>query len=540
MKTKLSFLLSYFEALTLKKIICLAFIASFGLSLSTPPYNLYILEFFAFLPGFYLFHPTQSHLKSYHAFMYGYILSFFAFCFIFPWLVSTIQIFGGFSYTLTVILFIIYNGIMAIKMGLLFYIPHKLKKKYNYPVLMSFIFSNLLLESLFPEVMPFYLGNGQLYNTYFVQIADIIGVKGISLAVLMVSYFLYQSLLFKNKRKLLILCIILFTAYSYSFFRFIEIYSVTNRKKIYKNIHIGIIQPNLDFQTDPLLIQRDNNRIKELTNNLIENAKSPFDLIVWPESTVPFNILGDFDLARQTRSYIDSLNVPLMYNALVNRYDKSGQLHVYSDAILHTPSLKGKALENQYFSKIQRIPFGEFVPLADLFPSLQNTIKQAGDLSKGDKIINFKLKDIWITPQICYEITSPTLTQQFMRKGSKVIVNLTNDKWFGNTKASSLHLWAASFRAIENRVILIRAANSGISTVIGIKGLPIIKNTSLFKEASVDATIQVYNKMQSIYRYLGDYPLDILVIYLFIMGFYNKEITNRPRIFNLFQKKKKL
>lgn len=524
-----SFVLSFKTLNDSLKVILFACFCALFFVFAIPPFNCYLLEFVSLSFAFFIFHENHHHLKSSQVFLFGFIFSLIIIMVTFSWLINTISIFGGLSYWVTCVTYVVYSSFMALKLGLLFYIPHKLKKRYNYPLLISFIVTLFVLESFFPEILTLYLGSVQIHNTYFIQMADIIGVKGISILVVLVSYFIYQYFVSKDKRKLFILSIILFITYSYSFFRFLEISSLVNKKKMFKTLHIGIVQPNIAFTTDHYQLKKDNDRLLSLTDQLLKNNSTPFDLIIWPESAVPFVINREYSAdspVTKLKNYLQQFKTSLIYNTLVEKKDPvSGQYGIYSQALLYIPGQK----EDQAYSKIKLLPFGEFMPLGETFPSLKKLILQVGDLKHGQKITNFQFNNYLITPQICYEITDPVLTQKFTRHGSLLIANLVNDKWFGKSYASELHLEAASFRAIENRIPIIRAANSGISTVIGIKGLLISKRLPIFTEGLIDTQIKIYPNIKSIYKYLGDWPLILVLIYLFIRGFFASE-TRTPKL----------
>ena len=103
---------------------------------------------------------------------------------------------------------------------------------------------------------------------------------------------------------------------------------------------------------------------------------------------------------------------------------------------------------------------------------------------------------------ICYEIIFPGLVRSFVERGADVLVTITNDAWFGRTSAPYQHFAIAVFRAIENRVPVIRAANTGISGVIDSKGR-IQKQSGIFREAVVNEKV-VAGSSRSIYTGYGD------------------------------------
>jgi apolipoprotein N-acyltransferase len=222
------------------------------------------------------------------------------------------------------------------------------------------------------------------------------------------------------------------------------------------------------------------------------------DLIVWPETAYPFPfvsrdpLLSDSSYERHARAYnekngrefwenwdlesrhqlhgwTDRNKVPMLVGSLIYDFQASG-LSKLNSAILFEPGLKAI----QRYAKIHLVPFGEYVPLIDLFPWLTVLTPYRGasipSLSFGTKPIWFKLGRYRIATAICFEDTIPQAVRRFFR-GQKdrqpdVVVNISNDGWFQGSSEHDMHLAISVFRAIENRVPMARAVNMGISAFI--------------------------------------------------------------------------
>jgi apolipoprotein N-acyltransferase len=118
------------------------------------------------------------------------------------------------------------------------------------------------------------------------------------------------------------------------------------------------------------------------------------------------------------------------------------------------------------YDKIHLVPFGEYIPWKDWLSFVEMISKDVSDFTPGTRHEVFSLGDHRVNAIICFEAVFPDLVSSFVRQGSQVIVNLTNDGWYGDSAAPYQHLAMARWRAIENRRYLLRAANSGISAVI--------------------------------------------------------------------------
>jgi apolipoprotein N-acyltransferase len=234
-------------------------------------------------------------------------------------------------------------------------------------------------------------------------------------------------------------------------------------------------------------------------------------MIVWPESATPFfyeaednykKIVGD--IVKKTDSYL-LLGSPSWEVNLSSRI-------FFNSSYLISPEnmIAGK------YDKVHLVPYGEYVPLNELFPFIQKMVEGIGDFSPGREIKNLNLPSCSFATLICYEIIFPDLTRRFVKKGANFIVNITNDAWFGETSAPYQHLSMAVLRAVENKRYLVRAANTGISAYIDPVG-SIYKQTKLFTQ-SVLSGIIVCRENQTFYTLYGDiFAISCFAISLFFI-----------------------
>jgi len=216
-------------------------------------------------------------------------------------------------------------------------------------------------------------------------------------------------------------------------------------------------------------------------------------LIVWPETAVPFLLSGDprtatiADSARQTHAY-------LLTGALDRR---DGVLQ--NSAVLVGPD---GVIAGEY-AKRHLVPFGEYVPLKNLLWFVNvlagGTI---GELTPGTTSDVFPTSVGRLGVFICYEAIFPSEVRDFVRAGADVLVNITNDAWFGRSAAPVQHLAMATFRAIETHRYLIRAANTGISAIVAPDG-EIIQASALFTPAVLAGTVSAIPR-HTPYVHYGD------------------------------------
>jgi apolipoprotein N-acyltransferase len=125
------------------------------------------------------------------------------------------------------------------------------------------------------------------------------------------------------------------------------------------------------------------------------------------------------------------------------------------------------------YDKLHLVPFGEYIPLKRLLPFLE-TVVPIGDIRPGQDHTVFEISNARMRNKfsvlICFEDLFPELSREFVKRGADFLVNITNDAWYKKTSAPYQHLAASVFRAVENRVFLARAANTGVSAFIAPDG----------------------------------------------------------------------
>ncbi|HLF19072.1 MAG TPA: apolipoprotein N-acyltransferase [Candidatus Omnitrophota bacterium] len=307
------------------------------------------------------------------------------------------------------------------------------------------------------------LGHSQYKNLIFVQLADGTGVFGISFLVVLVNVVVkgWVDQLMKKKKDdqlgkvSLILAAFLLLVGGYGTYRLQE-------KTDGETVSIAVVQGNIPQELKwhepywPDIMEK----YKILTRQAALDAP---DLIIWPETSFPGYVGEHDELFDQLKEFIAELGIPLLLGSVVREDDR-----YYNSAVLI--SKEGKM--DQRYDKLHLVPFGEYIPFRKFFPFLSQIVPIA-DFSKGTQ---FTLFAVPTKPQrhlavlICFEDSMGYLSRLFVQQGAQLLVNITNDAWFGDTKAAFMHLQTAVFRSVENRRELVRSTNTGVSCFIDAKG----------------------------------------------------------------------
>lgn len=243
---------------------------------------------------------------------------------------------------------------------------------------------------------------------------------------------------------------------------------------------IRLVQPNTRQEIKNKNEDLDS-RFNELIKMSSENIKET-KYIIWPESALPYYIFSDqyADVAEVLRKELGN-DVTLLTGAI--------RIDLKDDKIFNSLFVFKDGKITDYYDKRKLVPFGEFIPFRKII-TFVNSIAAGDDISKSKsnkKIIKIDNTFPKFSPIICYE----SIFNKAIDKKAKLIINITNDAWFGNTSGPYQHFDALKFRALENNIPVIRVANSGISGVIDRFGCVVFK-TKLNQKTVIDIKIPLY------------------------------------------------
>jgi apolipoprotein N-acyltransferase len=220
-------------------------------------------------------------------------------------------------------------------------------------------------------------------------------------------------------------------------------------------------------------------------------------LIVWPETATPFYYLDDARLTDIVRKGIQAAGTDFLIGSPSYAVQKD-RIDYYNSAYL----IGSNGTVAAKYDKVHLVPFGEYIPLKKWLPFLGKMVENVGDFKTGQKGSTVSWRNYDLGIQICFEIIFPGLSRAMVQNKARLLVNLTNDAWFGTTAAPYQHFSMAVFRAIENKRSLIRSANTGISGFVDPAGR-IVAATPLFEEAVLTRQVPVIDTA-TVYTRYGD------------------------------------
>jgi apolipoprotein N-acyltransferase len=271
-----------------------------------------------------------------------------------------------------------------------------------------------------------------------------------------------------------------------------------------KPIRVALIQGNIsqDIKWSPEFREHTIDTYERLTR---EAAKGGVDLIVWPESAVPFFFQDEPLQAERIRALARETNAYLLFGSPAHELRK-GKSTFLNSAFMISPG--GETLGRA--DKLHLVPLGEYIPLGNILTFINKLVVGIGDFSPGEMAIPLTMGNTKLGIQVCYEVIFPELARQYVQAGARVLVAITNDAWFGKSSAPYQHLAISTFRAVETRTPLIRAANTGVTAIVDQNG-HIRTMTNLFVEAYRTGEIQP-GSGTSLYLRIGDSPAWLCVL----------------------------
>lgn len=258
-------------------------------------------------------------------------------------------------------------------------------------------------------------------------------------------------------------------------------------------IKVSAIQPNIQIAEREKEESRRANldRLEQLTRGA--SADRP-TLIVWPESAIPEDLPSDPPLVARLQRLTDEIGVPLIVGAAQVEKFATGESeitvgrHIFNTAYLLKP---GESLGQPYRKRVL-VPFAEYLPHADTIPWPEWLAPRVAEMTPGGHAQLFRVTpNLTVGTLICWENLFASLARDSVRDGANLLVQLTNDVWFGHSAAPHQHNLMSVMRAVEQRVPIIIASNTGPSEIIDGYGRVVARVPGTFIEGNATGDIHV-------------------------------------------------
>ncbi len=274
---------------------------------------------------------------------------------------------------------------------------------------------------------------------------------------------------------------------------------------------IALVQPSIE-QGAKWSKERFDNIVNKTLGMVNDSIKEHADIIVLAETAIPDHIRRQPGVIERLHRVADKKNAQLLVGALDYRRNPRESIRkfdVYNASFLFTP---GDIHFPKRYIKKHLVPFSERIPFDEVFPILNYVDLGEGDFVAGKETPVYE-PFLW-TPYICYDAIFGDLVREAIREGSRLMVNITNDGWFGRSTAPYQHLNLIRYRAIENGMPVARLANSGVSAYIDQYG-HYDGNTEIFTDRVIQRKMPLKTR-DTLYSHIGD-TVEILLLWFFAL-----------------------
>jgi len=487
---------------TLTRLVPFAAAASGGLllSLAFPPIRIDFLAWISFIPFFWALH---NESRPGWAFLYGTAFGAAFFVVDVRWSYETMILHGHFAPWAAAALFVglvltlaLFPALFAL--GLCLAAKEGFKSSLAAPFL--WICTEYLRAVVFTGFPWDLVGYSQTARLTLVQVADLTGVYGISFLVILVNATLWEIVrtrgageAFPVRLASVTALIVVFTLW----YGAIRMEEFPNTGSIGNNVVVGVLQGNIpqDIKWEAAARYHTFATYERLGLRAREQGAR---LLIWPETAVPV-LFGSRDEDWKRPGEISTrLGVPMLVGAPSTKTVGSHPQYYNSAFLVDAGTLRFR------YDKIHLVPFGEYMPLSWLLPLGPGIAARDADYSPGEKMTVMSYQGLPnFSVLICYEAIFPELARLALKNGATLLVNITNDGWFGDSAAPYQHLVMAGMRSIENRVWLVRAANTGVSAAFDPAGR-MVASIPLEKEDMLTLAMPEPPHVGSFYSRFGD------------------------------------
>jgi apolipoprotein N-acyltransferase len=521
--------------------LLLAFLAGCLDFIAFPGFDVWPLAFVALVPLFFALDMQKEGQRFSNRAVWGICLLYGLVGNVggFYWLIGTLERFSGFPYVVCLffaLVILTYQGGMLALFGWLWFRG----TTRGWPSFLVAPLAFAAAELVWPLLFPYYHGNHLHEVPVLIQIADLGGPILVTTLVVSVNVAIYEvvkgltnrsrtrehgdgpyrSTLTTWRRRvdwrgpLLGLAALLLTI-GYGLYRIGE---VDARVASSPEFTVGMVQTNmgiLEKREDP-----EEGLQRHIDDSAELQAETELDLLVWPESAYNWLLPPDVDNVKPF--VMGRVHGPLLFGGLQRRIGEDGRERFYNTAFL--VDREGDILGT--YDKTYLLMFGEYLPFGEAFPALYDISRHSGRFTPGDHVRPLELGDYRISALVCYEDIIPRFTREAVQEGDPhLLVNITNDSWFGDTTEPWEHLALAKFRAVEHHRYLVRSTNSGVSAVVDPVGR-VVTQSGVYTREVLHARVHMMEGSTP-YRTLGDWPGWLGLAGIVFLAFIRRPNTER-------------
>jgi apolipoprotein N-acyltransferase len=488
--------------------------------LAFPGIDLWPLAFVTWVPLLVAMHGRGAREALGLAWISGFTMTFVGFY----WMLEMLRTFSGFPTLACVAIMLMLALYQGGRIALFGYLANRLELRgwWRGPSLaLAFVVS----EAAYPLLFPWYFGATVHQLPMLLQLAEVGGPILVGLVLFGANVAIADRVLARLQKRspswrpILVQAGVLAATLVYGAVRMAAVDTATRAAP---KGQVGIVQANMG------LFEKRQDRNEGLRRHLEASKKleadGPLDLIVWSETSVAGGVY-EHEADRFYQKLVTSeLESPLLFGALLVRDVTDARRYtLFNSALLS--DREGKLVGR--YDKQALLAFGEYLPFGDAFPILYEWSPNTGKFTAGTNFGALELDGLELAAHICYEDVLPVLVNELVNEqGADLLVNLTNDAWYGDTTQPWIHLALAKFRAIEHRRFFVRSTNSGVSAFVDANGR-VLAHTGTYEQVGLAREVAYLKTGRTPFERVGHWPYWMLGVVALAGSWFQRPVTRK-------------
>jgi apolipoprotein N-acyltransferase len=478
-----------------------------------PGVDLWPLTFVAWVPLFVAMHRQPTRRAALLGLLAGLTMNVAGFA----WLETMLTTFSGFGWPLCTLFLLIVCGYQGLRIGFLGWVYGRTTAR-GWPSAPMFAAAFVTSELLFPVLFWWYYAATVHKVPVLMQVGDLGGPILGGLVLLAVNIAIAEPILARLEgrpvasRPIAVGGATLLLTLAYGALRVRAVDAAAARAPA---ATVGVVQANMGLMEKRSSFDEGIRRHLSLSDELRARGT---DFLVWSETSA-MRPVRDSTYGQELRVLTRKIGLPAIFGAVIVKHVEDERGFVFYNSAV--ASAADGSVEGRYDKQVL-LAFGEYLPFGDTFPILYRWSPNSGRFSSGTSFDPIML-DVHgekhpVTPLICYEDILPEFTNDAVRHANpELLVNMTNDAWFGDTAEPWEHLALSQLRAVEHHRYFVRGTNSGVSAVIDPVGR-VIAHSGTFRPESISATIH-WMRPRTLYEILGDWPWLLVALATLVAAF---------------------
>ena len=440
----------------------------------------------------------------------------------FYWLLEMLKVFSGFPVALCLLFMAILCAFQGGRIALCGWLYGRAEAR-GWPAPVVFVLAFAASELVYPLLFPWYFGATVHNAPVMMQVSDLGGPILVGLVLIAANLAFAELIQARRERRAVdrrLVAVGLAVPAVAALYGLVRMRSVDAAAAVAKPVKIGIVQGNMPLFDRKSSIGVHTKRTRELREQGAE-------LVVWSEAAVTRSFVEATHKDEIRTILTKGLGVPTVVGTVLRRPGSRDIANPTRTQYFNTALLAGdEGVIHGRYDKQYLLAFGEYLPLAATLKSwlgvdLYRYSPNSGQFTPGTSIEPLPWGEHRISALICYEDILPSFVNGVVRHANPdLLVNLTNDAWFGDSTEPWIHLALSKFRAIEHRRYLVRATNSGVSAIVDPVGR-IVVQSGTFREESLLGEAR-FMRSTTVYEIIGDIPWWMATFAALGMAFFSR------------------